>query len=199
MGAELELRDDAEVAAAAAQRPEQVGMIVGGGVDPGAVGKDDVGPDEVVDRQPHAARQVPEPAAEREPADAGRGDDPRGHDDAVLGGRAVDLAPRGAAADTHGVRTRVDDDVVHVGQVDDDSVVDDAQPGTVVAAATHRERGVMGPGERDRAADVVGTGATDEQGGMAVDHPVVNGARLVIAGVARARQAITEFGELAPR
>ena len=41
MGLELEAGDDAEVATAAAQRPEQVGVLVGAGVNRFAVGKND--------------------------------------------------------------------------------------------------------------------------------------------------------------
>ena len=96
MGLELKLGDHPEVAAAAAQRPEQVGVLVGAGVHQRAVGEHHVGPDEAVDRQPEAACQMPETAAEREPANPGRRDDPRRRRAPVLGRRAVDLPPGGA-------------------------------------------------------------------------------------------------------
>ena len=76
VAAERERGDDAEVAAAAADRPEEVAVLVRARACLGAVREDDVGLEQVVDREPEAAAQVTDPAAEREPADAGRGDDP---------------------------------------------------------------------------------------------------------------------------
>ena len=70
MGLKLERGHDAEVAAAAAQRPEQIGMLARAGVHLRAIGQHHVGADQVVDREPEAARQVADAAAEREPADA---------------------------------------------------------------------------------------------------------------------------------
>src|SRR5205823_3179 len=51
MEGELKGRDDAEVAAASSQSPEEVGVLVGGRGDPLAGGGDEVGADEVVARQ----------------------------------------------------------------------------------------------------------------------------------------------------
>ena len=53
--AQLERRDDAEVAAAAAQRPVQVGVLVGARAHAAAVGQHDLGGDEVVDRSSRRA------------------------------------------------------------------------------------------------------------------------------------------------
>jgi hypothetical protein len=48
--AQLERGHDAEVAAAAAQRPIEVDVLVGARTDAAAVGEDDLGGDEIVDR-----------------------------------------------------------------------------------------------------------------------------------------------------
>ena len=72
---ELELGDDAEVAAAPAQRPEELRVLVRARLDPLAVRQDDLGGEQVVDREPVTARQMPDAAAERQSADAGGGDD----------------------------------------------------------------------------------------------------------------------------
>ena len=66
MELELEPRDDAEVAAAAAQAPEQVGVLRLARVDEPAVGGDDVGADEVVAREPELPHRPADAAAERE-------------------------------------------------------------------------------------------------------------------------------------
>jgi hypothetical protein len=68
---ELELDDDSEVAATAAQPPEQVGVFIGGRTHDVAVrGDDGVGPD-VVAGEAVLARQPAHAAAQRQPADAG--------------------------------------------------------------------------------------------------------------------------------
>ena len=65
VAAEGERGDDAEVAAAAAQRPEQVaGATSALARDERAVGEDDVGREQVVDGQAEAAGQVADAAAE---------------------------------------------------------------------------------------------------------------------------------------
>ena len=93
----------AEVAAAAAQRPEQVGVLVLARAHEPAVGEHDLGREQRVDRQAVVAHQPADAAAEREPADAGVRDLAGGHGEAVLLGRGVELAEQRAAADAdHG-------------------------------------------------------------------------------------------------
>src|SRR5688500_11932015 len=75
---------------------------------PLAVGEEAVGLVRVVARQAEPAREVAEPAAEREAADAGGGDDAARRGQAVRVGGAVDLAPRAAAADANGPGDGVD-------------------------------------------------------------------------------------------
>jgi hypothetical protein len=69
---ELERRHHAEVAAAAADGPEQVAVLVRVGGELVACGRDHRGRDEVVDREPVLAAEPAEAAAEREAGDAGR-------------------------------------------------------------------------------------------------------------------------------
>ena len=75
MGLEEERGDDAEVAAAAANRPEQIAILVGAGDDETSVGEHHIGRQQVVDGQAVLAREVAHAAAERQPADAGAADD----------------------------------------------------------------------------------------------------------------------------
>ena len=89
---ELELGDDAEVAAAAAQRPEQVGVLARprpARTRPSA--SDDLGRLEVVDLSPCLPGQPAHAAAEREAADAGVADQPGGHGEPVLLGGGVEV------------------------------------------------------------------------------------------------------------
>ena len=68
MRLEQEAGDDAEIAAAAAQRPEQVGILGLAGGHEAAVGKHDVGLEEVVDGQPVFAGQIAVPPPSVSPA-----------------------------------------------------------------------------------------------------------------------------------
>ena len=137
MAAERELRDDPEVAAAAAQRPEELGLALGVRLDDRAVGEHDGRRHEVVDRQAHAARQVPHAAAERQPADSRGADDPDGDRQAVLMRRLEDVLEQRPAADPRHLRRGVDLDRVHLRQIDHEPVVDRAEPAAVVSTAAH--------------------------------------------------------------
>jgi hypothetical protein len=67
---ELELGHDAEVAAAAAQAPEQLRVARSVDLQPLAVGGHQLVGGNVVAREPQLPREPAHPAAEREPADA---------------------------------------------------------------------------------------------------------------------------------
>ena len=70
MQGEPERGDDAEVAAAASQRPEQIGVFVGGRVDDAPLGGDHFGGKQVVDGEPVFAHEEADAAAEGEAGDA---------------------------------------------------------------------------------------------------------------------------------
>src|SRR5207248_2448430 len=93
--AELEARGDAEIAAAAAQRPEQVGVLLL--VDPQqpSVRRDQLHRKQVVDRQTVLTHHPADAAAERQSADAD------GRHVAGAGGEPVLLRPRGVLAPGH--------------------------------------------------------------------------------------------------
>ena len=104
---ERELGHDAEVAAAAAQRPRRARGSRRRWRSPGLPSaSDDLGGEQVVDREAVRAREVSDPAAERQAADAGRRDDAARDREPVLVRRRVDLAPGGAAADAGRPRAR---------------------------------------------------------------------------------------------
>ena len=183
MQAQLEGGDDAEVAAAAAQRPVQVRVLVGARAHLAAVGEDDLGGDEVVDGHPVAPALVGDAAAERQAGDAGLGHDPARGGEPERRGDAVDVGPRRTALHVHGAAGGVDADAAHRRQVDHQAVVDDGGAGDVVPAAADGERqGVLG-GEADGGRDVVGVGAARDRGRALVDHAVPHAARGLVLGV----------------
>jgi hypothetical protein len=188
MHPEQERRDDAEVAAAAADRPEQVGVLVGISTDDRAVGQHHLGLQQAVDAEPMLAGEMADAAAQGEAADAGRPDDAAGRGHAHLVGGAIDLAPGAAAAHPHGLVVSVDVDLAHRREVDHDAVVAAAEAAAVVAAPTHRQQRAVSLCEADHGRHIGGRGAARDQRRAAVDHPVVELARLVIAAVARRDQ-----------
>ena len=181
---EFEGGDDAEIAATPADRPEQVGIVVGIDMQAGAVGGDEVGREQVVDG--HAV-QAAEPA---EAAAQGQAGHPGGGVDAQRGGQAirlrfmVEVAQGGAAFDPGAAPRRVDAHRAHGRQVDHQAIVGQRAAGDVVAAAAHRQRQALAPGFGDGGRHVGGAGAAHDQRRALVDHGVPYLARLVVVGVA---------------
>ena len=135
---DVEPGHDPEVAAAAARRPEQVGILVGGRAHPPAVGEQHVHREHVVRRQAPAAAQPPEPATQRQARDAGPAHDPRRSREPVHLGRRIEVAPHGARLDRDRLRGRIHHEAAHRGQVDDDAVVAQRGARDVVPAAPDR-------------------------------------------------------------
>ncbi len=192
--AEEEGGDDAEVAPAAAHRPEEVGMLVRAGDDEAAVRQNHVDGEEVVDGEAVGAGEVAEAPAEGDPADAGGRDDAAGGRQAE-GVRGVVEIPEGAAAlDAGGARRGVDADAFHRRQVQDQAVVAGAQAGAAVPAAPDGEEEAPLAGEIDGGDHVRDVRGADDEGGAAVDHPVIDLAGRVVTRVAGAGQFAAQGG-----
>ena len=182
-------RDHPEIAAATADAPEQVRVLLVGRVDGGPGRGHDVDREQVVHGQSVGMREPPEAAAEGEPRDARPGHDPDRHRETERFGGAIDMAQRGTGRDTHFPRVRVHDHVGQVAQVEHDAAVDGAVSGHVVTAATDRQGQPEVPGRRDRPGDVGDRAGPDDRDRMAVDHAVPDGARLLIGRVGSVRSA----------
>src|SRR5262245_19304025 len=94
MEAELERGDHAEIAAAAPQRPEQIGVLVLGRPQQLALGRYDVYSEQVVDREALLSHQPADATAEGEPGDSGMAHDSAGGGEAVRLCLVVDVAPQ---------------------------------------------------------------------------------------------------------
>jgi hypothetical protein len=180
MRVKLERRHDTEVPAAATQCPEQIGILRLVGRDDASVRQDDVGGQQVVDRQPVFAGEVTDAAAERQAADAGRRDEPARHrqPEGVRG--MVDIAPWRAAFDAHGAFSGIDVDTSHLREVDDQAIVAGTEPCPVVSAAANRGQQIVGPRIVDCSDHVRHVDASDDERGTLVDHPVVDQPRRLV-------------------
>src|SRR5690606_31754174 len=146
---------------------------------------DDLGGDEVVARQPAAAREVADPAAQRQAAHAGGRDDAAGGGVAEGVGGVVEIAPRRAAAGAGGLAHGVDEHVVDQRQVEHHSAVAGPEAGCAVPAAADGEVEPGLAGVVDGGDDVGGRRGADDQRGPAVVHPVVDAAQLLAVVLAR--------------
>ena len=183
VGLEQETGDYAEVAAATAQAPEQVGMAGRTGRHQPAVGEDDVRLEQVVDGQAVLARQVPHAATEGESGDTGRRDDAEGYGETVGMGGVVDVAGGAAGGDAHGAVLDVHADPAHPGQVDHQPVVHAAEPRPVVASAADRDFQAGLPRMADTGDHVGCVQALRDEQRPLVDHPVVERPGLVVRRV----------------
>jgi len=190
---EAEARRDAEVAPAAAHRPEQVGLLLGVDVAQLSVRSDDLGRDEAVDRQPVLADEKADAAAERQAADPDGSRVSERDREAVRPERARHLARRQARLDPGQAGIGVEPERLHRRQVEHDPAIRDAVAGEAVRAAPDGELDSRLAGERDDRRDLVGVRRPDDRGGPAVDGAAVHGARLVVARVLRADHLSTEL------
>ena len=187
-----ERRHDPEVAAAALQRPEEVGVGRLGHVDDVAVGGHELGGQQVVGREPVLGHQPAEPAAQRETGDPGRGDRAARDGEAVLGGGVVELGPGEPGLRAHRPPGGIDVDALHLGEVDHHGAVDDGAAGHVVATAADAD---LEPGRAREAharGGVLCAAAAHDHCRRAIDKAVVDATGRVIAIVRRPQEAPRE-------
>ena len=151
---EVESGDDAEVAAAAADGPEQVRVLVSRDVPDATVSGDHFRRHQVVHRQSVLPGQPPHPAAEGQAADPGVADDPCGDGEAVCLRGLLALGQGGTAADGAAPRSHVDGHVVHRAEVDLHAVLHHGVTTSAVRAAAHGDLELVATGETDRSAHV---------------------------------------------
>jgi hypothetical protein len=188
MQPELELGDHAEVAAAAAQRPVQVGMRMPAGPDHVARGRHHLERDDVVAGQPVLPGEPAHPAAERQATDAGVRDVARRGGQAVLLRRAVERAEQRAALHPGPLSHRVDPYRAHRAEVDHQPVVGYGEAERAVPAAADSDLQVEVAGRADRGHHVRDADAADDHRRPPVHQGVPDRTRLVVPGVAGQEQ-----------
>jgi hypothetical protein len=180
---ELDGGHDAEVAAAAAQRPEQLGLVLGVDADQLPLGGDELERRDGVGLQPVLAREPPHAATERVAGDADVG---RGavQPSQAMGRQArADAIPLDAGADANAAGAGIDADLLQAADVDEEQIVHVAQRRLVVGGRLRRDAQPEALGERDGLGDVAGVGRERDRGGPLVDEQIERRARLVVARV----------------
>ena len=200
MQRELEAGDDAEVAATALERPEQVRVLAGIGMDEPAIGGDDIGRDEVVDAQAVATPEPADPATQGQAADAGVRDEAARRREPERLRRRIDVAPGRAALHPRATTFGVHPHAAHPGQVDHHAALPHGVTGDVVAAAADRDRQAVVAGERHGRHDIGLTARPDDHRRPPVDHRVPDRAGRVVPGIGRDQDiALDEGAQLSER
>ena len=179
----LERCSDSEVAAAAANAPEQVGVLLRAGPQQLPVGCRHVGRYQVVAGKSIAAVQPAQPSAEREARDPGHRHHAkrRRQSDRLRG--AVELTQREPRVRPDGPRLWIDLDGFHPRQVKHDGIVTHRVACNAVTAPAHRERQVVSTYELD-ATDYIGRIRGPDHGQWAsINHAVEHRARRVVTAV----------------
>ncbi len=192
MRPEHERRNDAEVAATAADRPVEILVLLGAGGDRAPVGQHHVGGQQVVDGEAVLPGQVADAAAQRQAGDPCGGDGAGGNRQAVGVRRRVHIVPGAAAAHPDRPGAGVDGDVVHPREVDDEAILAQTQASPVVAAAADRREHPLLAAESHSCLDVLHVRAVRDQARPLVDHAVVDLAGLVVARVVRLDQLASQ-------
>ena len=183
MSLEQKAGDDPEISTAAAQAPEEIGVLRLAGSHDLAAGEHDIGLDEVIDGEAVLARQISHAATQRQAGDAGGGHNAEGNGEPVGMSGVVDIARRATSLDADGLARGIDAYALHGGQVDHQPIVDAAKAGPVVPAATYGNPETMLAAEVDRGDHVAYVHTPGDHQRPLVDHGVEEFACLVVVGI----------------
>ena len=197
---EAESCRDPEVGAGPAEPPEEVLVLLVARPDLAAVGRDELDPEQVVDRVTVLALEPTHAPSERQTGDPGVGHDADRADEPDRLGLPVELAEERATVHPGRALGGVDPHAVHPRQVDDDPVVAGREAGDAVAAAADGDRELLLTPEADGGDHVVGIRGPGDQLRVAIDHPVPDDAGVVVPRIVAADDLPGEpIGEAADR
>ena len=108
MQPEREGCDDAKIAAAAAKRPEQIGIFVGARFYKFAVGQDHIDRKQIIDAQSAFSGEMTDAAAQGQSADASCRNDSAWRSESERVGGVINVAPDASAAYCHNARRGID-------------------------------------------------------------------------------------------
>jgi hypothetical protein len=189
MEADAQRGHDAEVAAAAAQRPEQVGLRVGTGCHAPPVRQHDFGAEQVVRSEAAGAAERAVAAAQGQAGHADGAAVAHCRDQVVGAGGGGHVLGPGAARDGGHKRLRVHRHTTHTGEVGDEPTAAQGPPRPVMPAAPHRQRQAVAPRGTQRRLHVLRLFAERDHCRAAAHGAVPHAAALVIELVPGQRHA----------
>jgi hypothetical protein len=182
---ELERRDHSGADAAAAQRPEQLGLVLGVRAHEAPLGGEQLDRAHAVAREAVAAPEAAQPAAERGADDADRVVRTGQARQPVRSGGRGQLAPRRPGVHARAAGLGVDLGAGQGARPQQQSIVERRQRGRAVAAGLHRDTQALRAGEHHRRLDVGQAADLDHRSGPQVGRRVVAAAGGIPAGVVR--------------
>ncbi len=177
----LEAGDDAEVTPTAAQCPEEIRVVIGIHMEQVAIRGDDVHRQQVVDGEAVLAHEIADAAAQRDAADAHRTRIAKPDREAMRARRGGDFRRRQARFGPHGRSIDIDLQPLHARQVEHDAAIRNAKTRHTVTAAADREFQACGARNRDDPRNVGGVRHLHDDGRAAVEAPIEDSARLIVA------------------
>src|SRR5262245_28028147 len=132
-------RDDAEIATAAAQAPEEIGVFGRTCPHPSTVGRHDIGGQEIIACQSESAAQPAKATTERKSGDAGVTVDTHGRGEAMGLRRPVEFTQEQPGFGARNVALGINSNLLHPRQVNYQAAVTHGIPSDVMAAAADRE------------------------------------------------------------
>jgi hypothetical protein len=181
MQPKLERCCHSEIAAAAANGPEEVGLFFQARLRYFAVGGDELDGQQVVECQTVFAHQPPQPAAEGQPGDTGGRHDTARHGQAVQLGLSVQFSPSNAALCMHRAASDIHTDTPHRRQVDHQPVLDRGSACDVVTAASNGDFQIKLTRQVYDIGNVGHTPTTSNQRRPLVNQAVMNLSCLIVA------------------
>ena len=175
----------AEISPTAAQRPEQLRIRRGIRGDEAAIGKDELGAEQIVQRQAVSGGQRPIAAAQRQPGHADRTDGAGDGGEVMRCCGGDHIRRRGAALDHSDTGLGIDRDAPHAREIQHQAIGPQRPPHPVMPAAANRQGQVMDPANMQSGLHVLGRFAKGEKRRAMVDSPVPDMPGAVIGILAR--------------
>jgi len=188
----LQRGDDPEIAASAANCPEEIFIFTDADCQVFALGSHQVGGDHVVAAQPVLAHQPPDPPAQGKAANSGGRDDTARGGEAIFFGFAVERRPRGATLNERGLPAGVDLDGIHQREIDHQDAVGDGLARDAVATSANGDGKPELSGEANHLHKIGDAGRTDNRARLAVDHSVPHAPNALVFRIARGEELAAE-------
>ncbi len=192
MRLEKETGDDTKISSAAAQSPQEIGAFRLVRDNKCAVRQNHIGLDQIIDGESVLAAKIAVAAAESQAGNACCRDDAERDCKTEGMGGMVNIARRATCPHPHGAVCRINAHALHHRQVDDEALVDAAEPRPVVAAAADRNRQRAVTAEIHSGDDVGDIGAASDKQRPLVDHTIVELASFIVVGMIATNQGATE-------
>ncbi len=185
MQAVFQGRNDTEVAAAAAQPPQQLRVLLLTRVHERATCRDDIGPFEVVASKAKPAAEATEASAQGETGSPGVRDGASRGGEAERRTLAVELTKQRPRLQKRRLHGGVHAHAAHRGEVDHDSAVAAGFAGGTVTTRAHGGEQLMLARKVDGVHNVRGPDARCNERGALIDGPVPYPARLFVSSMCR--------------